>query len=465
MKKLNSTLLLLLSNLRKERSSPFLFLPQRLDFRALCIAVYYEVSRHEKRDMYLIDLVLEELTKRGILNKYPVLYRSYDLETITIHDVFLTTSDNLIFSRGTSTDICEAYAKALGEVFERTGIRYNVDTRTELGNEKDLQEKGKLVVGVGMFPQPTEAQKQKFKDAVVTKDDSFSWVPIKNYNDGMTWYIPAQTVFLNTPEGTHEQNILFPSSHGAGAGYSKEQAIASGVHEIINRHFFLESWYMKVIPNTIDTKTIPKNSKAHTLIQNLQQRGFTINLLDYSEKAGIPSVICILERYGGWFCGGGAGTSLEKVIERALTEAFSVYSWCIHKTIVGENTHNARSMELLQNGFLDTEFGDARSRLLLYGYSYFINNHLRFTPFIKGREIPFSTQWDKDDTYDCKKHAHDLLGDVFVYEIQKEYIQLYEYHVVKVVIPSSYFFSLQESGSRPVRGGTYPQNTEINPFP
>ena len=222
---------------------------------------------------------------------------------------------------------------------------------------------------------------------------------------------------------------------------------------------------MKIVPERIDTTTIPNNSKAHILIRNLEQRGFTINLLNYSDKAGIPSVICILERCGGWFCGGSAGTSLETVIERAVTEAFSIYSWCIRKTIAGENIYNANSMKLLQNGFIDTEFGDAKSRLLLYGYSYCIKNHIQFTSFITGKNIPFSTQWDTDDTYDCQKHAHDLLGDVFVYEIQKEYIQRYEYHVVKVVIPSSYFFSLEESGSRPVRMGTYPQNTQINPFP
>jgi thiazole/oxazole-forming peptide maturase SagD family component len=407
-----------------------------------------------------------ELVSKGILRANPVTYYTYELKDLTIHDVYLTTSDNSIFCHGTSLDISEAYAKAFGEVFERTSIRYNVDEGMLEVSERELREQGIPRVSLEHFPKPTELQKRRFDYMVFNEDTKFSWGTVVSMHDGKEYRIPAQTIFLsNFRTYPDEKMITESSSHGAGAGYTKTQAITSGIHEIINRHFFLKSWYEGGIPKRILIDSLPEGSVVLHLAKNLEQRGFTIHLLDYSHEAGIPSVICILERYGGWSCGGTAGTSLEGAIQRSLLEAISTYLWYVEKMVKEGNTIHQKDISQVKSGFIDVEYGAAVPKVLLYNHEYYVQSTVYSKTMITGDFIPFSKECDTSVTYDARSHACKLFGDALYYQAHKEYLDEYDFFSVKVIIPNSYYFCLDEKDSRPVLNDTYPQNTEMNPFP
>lgn len=461
-------LLSFLKEEREKRGTPFLFMPKRISFSELCKALYYEIVTKEKSDMFLISGVLRELVTIGLLAKRPVKYSYYELDHFTIHDVLLVTNDNQSFSRGVSTNIVEAYAKALGEVFERTSIRYNVEKNIVVGEEDELKKNGLLPVAVSSFPRATKKQEGIFKDGIFSKEDTFSWVKVHSLKDGLDYHIPAQTVFLsNYTLYPNEKNILSPSSHGAGAYYSKKGALFSAIGEIINRHFFLESWYFFKKPKRIALETIPKESKASQLISDFLNRGFTLHILSYCENAGIPSIICLLEKEGGWSCGGGVASSLLGAIEKAILEAYSVYTWYMRSVIDGGWVQNAVSINNLKDDFIDTELSKVKERIYLFNQKIFIDTKCSFSSITQGEIVQFSTQYDITNEYDIEQHACNLFGDVYVYTPDKKYTKEYGFTTVKVIIPKSYFFSLYEIHTRPAHthNSSYPHNTAINPFP
>jgi hypothetical protein len=116
-----------------------------------------------------------------------------------------------------------------------------------------------------------------------------------------------------------------------------------------------------------------------------------------------------------------------------------------------------------KNGFLDTEYSDAYSRVMLYGSSYFMKKIDK--SILSGRRITFSTAHNKEKDYDIVQHAINFFGDAYVFVPQKNYLKKYDFSVVKVIIPSSYFFALDEIYSRPILKGINPKNVLINPFP
>ena len=443
-----------------------MFMPKSLSFYQLCVALYYEVAHHKERDMFIINAMVSELVSNGLLRHNPVTYYTYELEDFVIHDVYLTTSDNNTFSHGTSTDKNEAYAKAFGEVFERTSIRHNPGEGILLSSESLLKERGVPHISLSMFGKPTELQKKNLEEAVFNGDTMFSWGNVVSLKDGKEYRVPAQTIFLsNARTYPHEKMITESSSHGAGAGYTKEQALASGIYEIINRHFFLKSWYHGRVPPRIMIESLPVGSKIARLAKNLENRGFIIHLLDYTKEAGVPSVICILERYGGWSCGGTAGVSIDRAIERAMIEAMSTYLWYVEKMVQGGNPSQAQEMRSVKSGFIDTEYGAAGRRVLFYNHQYYVQSTVNSKRMIAGDFISYSKEYDVPQTYKADVHACNLFGDGFYYQSSRNYLSDYNFFGVKVVIPNSYYFSLDEKDSRPVLDGTYPQNLEMNPFP
>lgn len=467
MKKVNKLLVDVLYELRNKRKAPCMFMPCDASLEELSLLLYYEFFDIKAGDMHLISLLLQEFISRGLLSSNPVTYYFYELDSCTFHDVYLTTSDNDTFCRGTSIDKSEAYAKAFGELFERTSLRYHDGDPNSLSkNERQLRKKGVSYVPSSSFPQPTELQKEMFPKSVTSDIDIFSWTRVTNMRDSKKYYVPSQAVFFNNYSSyPDEKTIIQSSTHGAGAGYSEKDALSSGVLEVINRHFFLEAWYQGNSQERIGVESIPSTSSAYKIIQDLEKRGFVVHVLNYSKKALIPSVIVIIIRDGGWSCGGSAGINMEKAIERAVCEAFSSYLW--HEGMVAKGACEITSGDIstVKSGFADNILGEAFSRVMLYSHAYFLEHGLRYKNFLGGNVAPFTKEYDKNSSFSSALHAVDLFGDVYYMHAKKEYLADYKYYSTKVIIPKSFFFSLSEVHSRPVLEGTYPQNTEINPFP
>ncbi len=459
-----NALLSLLRYLRKERFAKFLFLPTGLNFINICRAVYYEYAKTSRSDEIIISKVLKEVEEVGLLQPRPVEYYSYRLGSMEMHDVYLWTSDGGRFCRGTSTDYAEACAKAVGEVFERTALRYAISTQISLHTQKELRDMGIKFVASNDFAQPTQVQFSAFPQFRISEHDVFSWISSKNLLDGKNYLIPAQTIFYNNfINFPNEKMILQQSTHGAGAGYTYGAAVISAICEIIHRHFFLDHWYRGIAPPQIDLATIPKELPLMNTIRELQKAGFNLYLLDYSGEANLPTTLCVLEKHESWSIGASSNYTMEGALERAIGEAVATYLWHVETTHKGGNRVTQKNIDSVRHDFTDSRHGDAYWRVMLYNTTSFIKN--LNIPFLEGFSIPYSEKYNVGQTFNIESYAKRVFGDVYIYEANKNYLDTYNYHVVRAVIPKSYPFALTETCSRPVLNGKLPTHTVLNPFP
>lgn len=459
------SLIKLYIDLRKERGSQFLFVPETISFLKLAQLMFFEAVRHTTSDALLLQYVLADLQQRGLLHKsVPVDYHQYTLKAHIFHDVYLRTSDNQQFCRGTSVDMMEAYAKACGEVFERTSLKYPPLYPDAHASVASLSAKHELYVDPASFAQPTQTQLRIFPSFQIDTHDVFAWTAVESIKTKKRILIPSQTIFYGTHARYTEKAIIQQSTHGAGASFTSDGAFRSGLLEIVHRHFFLKQWYAGAPFAQLDVHSIPATAAVGKLIADLREDGFTPHFLDCTKAAGLPSFICLLERNGGLYCGGSCGSTMLATLQRALSEAFATYLWVQQSKLRGEYAITPAVVDAVQCGFIDQTL-KAHRRVHLYGNAYFVQ---QYVPQLLKQTYTTTFRADNDvhHEYDFEQYALQTFGEVYRHEIKNETLAAYGYHAVRVVIPQSHFFALHEKYSRPVlHDGTEPQNTFVNPFP
>lgn len=464
MKALNKILRDLILELLKLRNHKFLFLSKETSFYNLFTLLAYELSgKYEDVNNLLIKLVLEDLISIKILNKNALKYHFYELDNFIYHDVYLLTSDNLFMSRGTSVDKDEAYAKAFGEVFERTSGRYG-DKYFEMIQRKISEiKKEDNIVDLNIFARPTKKQVETFPYMGLESNNDLTFVKVFNIMKNKFEFIPRQYVFFGKNKKYKEKTLLLPTTHGLGAGYTREQAFKSGMYEILHRHAFFYYWYRDLTPKRINPDTIPKNSLSYKKIKDLEKRNFKVHLMDFSGFIGLPTIICILEKYDGWYCGGGTKDSLESAISRSVDEAISIYMIYMRHNSSGQNKVTMNSMNQIGEDFLDTS-ATAYKKVLYFTNGYFVKNFK--STFTSGDFINYSEKYNLNSNFGLESLNCNIGKDLFIYNIQNEYLSKYEYFASKVIVPDVYYFAMDDIFSRPMLSDNFePKNTKINPFP
>lgn len=465
--KINNTFREEILVLRRARRSGFLFMPDNLTFISLGNIYINEYFRkHELADKVLINLTLQDLVNKKVLVPDPVtITKNRVTETLFYFDVYLRTYDNSVYCRGTATDLATAYGKAVGEVFERTSLKYPSEEieKIELINKKVREIKNnKDFLDFNILPKATAYQLDKFPNFKIVEEDEFEFVKVKKIT-GENLFVPRQTIFFGS-KNREEKTLLQSTTHGAGAGYTEEQAFASAFFEVLHRHFFLKSWYHKTSPNLLDLSSLDQDSFIRQKIKELENKGFKINILDYRDEAAVPTFICLLEKKGGLYCGGSSSLDLEYAISRSVDEAMSIYYWEVGKIISGENNLDQGKIDNLKDNFLDTSL-DGKLRVQVFGNSYFVEKLDKF--ILRGKKVSLDSYNFNKNNFDIKKYAQDIFGkNIFCYQAKNKYLSEYNFHTVKIYIPNSYYFPLSEIYARPILSdGIEPNYTAVNPFP
>lgn len=449
---------------RKARNSRFLFLPKtNLKFLVnLYILEYFR--KKEKADKLLLSFILQDLVNRKVLTKNTVEKTEYKLGEFTYFDIHLKTFDNSVYSRGTSTNEMGAFAKALGEVFERFTIKHYAEfkdiKKISLWDEKLKGE----ILKYSEYPQATYKQLEKFENFRINEEDLFNCIKSKDIKTDEEKYITLQAISLNNQFLQDKKLIIYSTTNGAGAGYSLEQARNGALLEITHRHFFLNSWFQRESPNKIIFNHNDKelqNTNLYKKYQVFLKRDFTIHFVNLSEKAKSPTVICILEKLGGQYCGASSAFDLYSACERALDEAVSIYMWVCSRNLKGNKIYNKDILDSLESGFVD-ERATSGLKVNAFANSYFINN---FDPFFtKGKEVAFDFR-QLSERKEFK--VEDILpGPVFEYLFKTKLLNDYNFHVAKYFAPHTQYFSLDEIYTKPnIMNGPEIVFDKINPFP
>lgn len=152
---------------------------------------------------------------------------------------------------------------------------------------------GDRVVDPSAFILHTEEQYANplFKLEAYSQALECGWVWAHSVRRNEPVLIPEQLGYYNIQSrpGMPANRFIYDSSNGGALGGSIEEAALGGLHEVVERDAYFSTWYSRLAPARIDTRSIDDRHSA-ALIARSEAAGFEVHLFDMTTEARIPVV-------------------------------------------------------------------------------------------------------------------------------------------------------------------------------
>lgn len=234
---------------------------------------------------------------------------------------------NRVGGRGFSLDFEAALSKAVGEFLERYTLTLYRNKELLDFSVREIRNANKHFLDPFLSEQFSEEQKNKFPKYRFDADSKFRWVIGQSLMSGEKSLIPAQRVYWNYSCASDEPVLLQPTSNGAGGMFTPDEAIISGLCELIQRDAFLVYWMNGIAPPRIASNSI-ENPEAKKMIAMCERYGLEVHILNVTSDIKVPAIVTILVDRSGYgpsvTLGGGCGIDPSSAIVRGLCEAIGV---------------------------------------------------------------------------------------------------------------------------------------------
>ncbi|MBP9838386.1 MAG: YcaO-like family protein [Proteobacteria bacterium] len=182
---------------------------------------------------------------------------------------------------GFGSSVIETEAKffAMAEAVERYCALNEKKEEYITGSYADLKPKA---VNPLLFLSFTEKQlkSEDFERFRFDEDTVFNWIPAKSLFDNSEHLIPAQLVFAEYDCDIWQEPIIrFPTSTGAACGSTLENAILTGLREVIERDNYLINLWNGLSPSQINIFEI---DSVKELLNEIKHKGIEVHCLDLS---------------------------------------------------------------------------------------------------------------------------------------------------------------------------------------
>ncbi len=230
-------------------------------------------------------------------------------------------------SFGVSRDVNEAISKAVGELLERYTLTIYRTAELLQASIDDLENKNFHFLNPFWAATFSEAQKQKFPNRCFDDKSVFRWAEGKSLMTGGRAFIPAQMVFWNYNLAPNEPYIQQSTTNGSGGMFTLEEAIISGLYELIERDAFLLYWLNGIAPRRIRKDSF-KNPKFQELLHDIERYNIRVEILDITSDLGIPVLAAALLDRGkqgpAVILASSCGPDPEVLVARIVNEALLV---------------------------------------------------------------------------------------------------------------------------------------------
>lgn len=394
-------------------------------------------------------VLIKYLHKQGVLVSSDIPLPISYTDMPQIYEVYININlpyiDNEKQGRSSSVasskNFHTALSKAIGEGLERYFLHCCQIKKVECvqATYDECVKKSNFVVDLHRICGFFDWQRNKFPQLGYQKDKQFCWVTGRQiFSDRLPQkaYLPAQMVFWGSNEFVDEQILGFGTTNGGGAYFSREGAILSGIHELIQRDAFLIHWLRRISPARIDPATID-DEELQDLLLEITRYKYEIFILYTTLDLEVPSVVALLiDRVKGepvFSVGGGAGFSVKNAIRQAIYEALSIAATIREGekvSLSGEYepflTSNINKRERIR--VWRGKVAEERLSFIMQGKKISYQDAKRY-------ERKFTTQNNELD-YLLKKFEKKGQGySVYVYEVDSSILSNIGYHVTKVLIP------------------------------
>jgi ribosomal protein S12 methylthiotransferase accessory factor len=222
-----------------------------------------------------------------------------------------------------------AEAAAIGEALERYAASYVPEQRLVVASADQL---GSRAVDPGRFALFSDSQhaEPRFPFVRFRSDTVVAWVEGFSLPDGESAYLPAQLVFMPWRDPSPvEARIGHATSSGLACAPTLEEAVLTGLLELVERDAFMLVWH-----NRLSLPLLDRDGDAE--LERLDHRyfrptGLRYSAVDLSVFLDVPTVLGVVHgtpgQLGALGVGAGSAPTVAVAVRKALAEAFSVQRW------------------------------------------------------------------------------------------------------------------------------------------
>jgi ribosomal protein S12 methylthiotransferase accessory factor len=238
-----------------------------------------------------------------------------------------TRGEHPVWWSGHATNYKESLTVALLEGLERhASILPRKKKLTVFDSYENLAEHALNPVDCGLYE--PELYRTNAFFTPYTPDLKVYWVWGYSLTQKRPILVPSQLVYYT--DYTRQQKMFVQDcSNGCAIGSSLEEAILSGLMELVERDSFLISWYAQLSLPRID----PWSSKSREtlfILDRIERMGYDVHLLDMRLDLGIPAVMGVTRRrdrnLGAMVFAAGCSLNPEQAVRGALCEIASYVS-------------------------------------------------------------------------------------------------------------------------------------------
>jgi len=156
-----------------------------------------------------------------------------------------------------------------------------------------------------------------------------AWVEGITLADGEPVWLPAQLVYLGWTPRPGEARIGQPTSNGLACHATFEEAVLSGLLELLERDAFMITWKARLSWPLLTWR--PESPLGRFEARYLRPSGIHVAAVDLSAFWELPCVLGVARSTAPgeapFGVGAGAAATTERAVEKALDEAVRVRSW------------------------------------------------------------------------------------------------------------------------------------------
>jgi ribosomal protein S12 methylthiotransferase accessory factor len=219
-----------------------------------------------------------------------------------------------------------ARAAALGESVERYSASYLPIEQLVLATAAELGTAAADPDSFALF-HPRQYAAEGFPFVPFTRDARVRWTTGFSLPDGRPVWLPAQLVYLPLPGANGDEALIgYTTSSGVACAPTPEEAILSGLLELIERDAFMLAWTNRLSLPLLDWAD---DDALRALDERyFAQSGLRYAAVDLGAFFGVPAALGVVHgtpgELGALGVGAGCGPTIAVAWRKALAEAFDV---------------------------------------------------------------------------------------------------------------------------------------------
>jgi thiazole/oxazole-forming peptide maturase SagD family component len=274
------------------------------------VTVAEELAAATRRSELIADLT-KAVMECGMVKNHPAPFPFFNDEP-RFHAVSGILSDwrgNPLDTLGAlSLSKDDAMLRCLGEIVERYYQHYPaVGNRTTITNDPGSEP---CLDVLKLFP----------VDGLDARQLNY-WTQVTSFKDNSTLWAPTQSCYL---QFDHSCPVLDPfrTTNGTAFGGNYDNAVFSGLCEVIERDAFMVHFLGKITPPRVHIDNL---QRVVDMVRYIERYKLHVQLFDISLDQGMPAVMALVLDYSGIgpavSIGTSCGPSVEQCIIKALLEA------------------------------------------------------------------------------------------------------------------------------------------------